>query len=326
MTSRKFDLELIRTFWEDLGEGEVFPVKSSPFRVVFARGESREMRILFEFGDLWPLKVTSTEGFECQTRVEDQSTVLEVTNRIEDESFFSLFSSDLVALASDCDGLTPIQCAEMVVKRIEAWQRFMKASAVGFSKAREAKLFAELTVLQHWLDAGGDETLIDEIWQGELADRHDFYFREGRAWEVKAVTKPDPIQVRIESLEELDTTHYPRLSLLAVQLEPADVGDTVADLVERLTHRFKTVETQAKFKSKVLGYGFNPERQTRTLQSFLALSVRAFDANTVPRLVPHTVPGIVSAKYEILLVDGWHRVVPPSREQDFEELLNNALS
>ena len=327
MALRKFDSRLIQSIWDGLEAGKTIKVKSSPFVIEFCKEQTGAEIIRFEFSVNFPLAAEASTGFDIEIGHQKDSTSLEVIrSNCDDDSMFTIFTSDLVALSTQCADLTQEECANAVVDRITAWQKFMKTAGRKLSDEKELGLLGELVVLQKWLQGGGKPKHLDAVWTGPIRQFNDFTFKRGYGFEVKTSTNATPFRVHVDNLEQLDTGKLPNLSLVAIKVTELPGGRTLLSLIDEINKQLPLKISQLEFMSKLISSGFNPENPTRELREFRVDFIRAFKADSVPRIIPGSIPGILSARYEMLLIGEDGRSVFGAEEQDFEALLHRVIT
>lgn len=326
MTLRKYNSNLIQSFWNGMQAGQERIVKSSPFVIEFCQGLMGGQIIRFKFKGSIALAAESSDGFDIEISHKKDDTILEVVrNQSDDDSMFIVLSTDLVALSTLCTEFTQEECARAVVDRITAWQKFMKTAGRRLSDEKELGLFGELLILNQWLAHGGRPQQVNEVWSGPIRLSNDFVFKNGYGFEVKTSLNDAPLKVRIDNIGQLDTEKTPHLALVAVKVTEAIGGETLVTLVDQINERLILKSARLAFMSKLISTGFNPENPTRELRPFKVDFVRAFDATSVPRITPGSVPGVLAAQYDILLLGEDGQRVFESKELDFTELLDRVI-
>lgn len=298
---------------------------------------------------------SSSNGFTCEVLAREGVHVVRIvrTNAVL-PGLFEAFAHDLIdlcrSLRGDANGKDTVDCSP-VIERIAAWQEFMRLRHEGLSKKEEIGLFGELSVLLDWLRAGGNPQKIADVWTGPLHGARDFRFDDENALEVKSSVKVTPFCATIESLEQLDTSEYPELRLTAVCLEEVDEEanptesmeraateesaddatldpdrpETIATLCEAIRAHLPTELLRRRFESLALRAGFRPDGGKRPWRRFLRRKVFCYRAADLPRLTPGETPGIVRARYDILLSDPHGEALPSVPHLELAVFLKQTL-
>lgn len=325
MTENPFNNQIIDSLWQAVPNDGKALIKASPFKVEFCRSKTGNEGIIFFFPLKCELKLSPSAGFDVIVESNDQGTSLQLIRMSsDDQDMYLSLCSDLLALSEECDDFAPEVAAGAICDRISAWQEFMRSTRRKFSDSKELGLFGELTVLDRWLEAGGHlpQTLSD-IWGGPIHSARDFSFGNGYAIEVKTSLSDKPFKATIESLEQLDSTECAHLALAAVKLNEKEDAPTLRELCQEIRLKLKQKFLILEFDSLLVALGFNEENPGRTLRHFETEYIKAFDVNTLPRLVHGTIPGIISGRYEILITAEDGKILNGIEEIDFPNLLES---
>ena len=306
--------------WGAVTNGTRIVVRAKPVRMDFRRTQEGVEVIDFYFHGGIEVKLDPSSGFDIEVLKDDGNTVITMTRTSNGEgsSLFKALTEDLSELMDSCEGLSHSACAAAIAGRIDAWQTFMKKSTRSLSESKEIGLFGELVILMAWLQAGGRPELIMNVWQGPQHGARDFVFRDGHAIEVKTSLSDKPFKAQIESIVQLDTFDFPHLMVATVKLAEDEYGETLFDLRKSISRLLRQKGAIAEFESGLRAYGFMAEHPGRELRGFSLSYVRLFDANTLPRIVQGTIPGVISAKYGIYLLNEVDEPAPNVTELDFD--------
>ncbi len=146
---------------------------------------------------------------------------------------FDLLIEDLVPRVSS--QLSDEAAVKVLVRRFNAWQRFLKRSAVtGLSQLRQQGLYGELKVLQEvLLDPLGSSQAL-QSWTGPARQPQDFQFA-GIGIEVKTVVQSEPQILTIDGERQLDDFGLDALVLAHLRIfKHSDAGEKLPELVESL--------------------------------------------------------------------------------------------
>lgn len=345
------DTELrLQGLWSDCLPGGWSLYARKPLEIRLTKTPNGSPGLEFLFKTEPDVAPSSSNGFTCEVLAQEGVHVVRIvrTNAVL-PGLFEAFAHDLIELCrsmqGDADEKAPVDCSP-VIERIAAWQEFMRLRHEGLSKKEEVGLFGELSVLLDWLRAGGNPQKIADVWTGPQHGARDFRFDDENALEVKSSVNVTPFCATIESLEQLDTSEYPELRLAAVCLEEVDDverieeeanptasteraareesaeraddatldpdrPETIATLCEAICAHLPTELLRRRFESLALRAGFRPDGGKRPWRRFLRRKVFCYRAADLPRLTPGETPGIVRARYDILL-SGPHGEALPS--------------
>ncbi len=309
--------------WNAITPGSEVDMCSSPCRIVFLRDSHGASSIVFVFHDQLNIKLSESTGFEVDLAIQDGSTTLTIKYLLqkEDEGLFYTFSGDLFQLAQSCEGLSQMDCAQAVVERISAWQAFMKTTSRGLSSQSELGLYGELLVLRRILESAGPLETLRGIWNGPLHGAHDFSLSNGRAIEVKTTLGDNPLRVKIDSIVQLDTSDCDRLLLVVVKLREEESGMNLEELRLSVRELLKSRTLQLDFDSLVLSLGYRSENPGRELRRFSEEYMTSYFAESLPRIVPGSIRGVVSARYEIQITDEQGGSDENYKQADLEQYL-----
>lgn len=323
----------LAALWAGISPGREALMLRTPVAVnVFKTAAGAEgIEFLFEPGA--ELRAASSAGFEVQT--EEKTTAggkLAASLKLvrtgpDDANAFLALCGELVALAQRLEDAAPQNRAVAVCNYIRAWQEFMKASGGELSPERERGLFGELHFLEQMLAqrSGSGAFRLADVWTGPQHNARDFTFGGGRAVEVKTSTKDAPFRAKIESIIQLDSSDFPDLLLAAVKISESDEGRTLEDLATAAKSLLPTESMRLELESLLLLSGFRPGKAGRPLVKYQCDYLRLFRADTLPRITPGRIPGVVSARYEIALVEESGEAVAGSKEVAAEEVFGRWL-
>lgn len=347
----------LKDIWADLLPGGWSLYDRKPLEIRLTKTPNGAPGIDFLFKTEPDVAPLSSNGFTCEVLAREGVHVVRIvrTNAVL-PGLFEAFALDLIGLCGslrdDANGKTPVDCSP-VIERIAAWQEFMRLRHEGLSKKEEIGLFGELSVLLDWLRAGGNPQKIADVWTGPQHGARDFRFDDENALEVKSSVKVTPFCATIDSLEQLDTSEYLELRVAAVCLEeiddettprettertvdatpdaqpPEPLGEerpeTLATLCEAIRSHLPTELLRRRFESLALRAGFRPDGGKRPWRRFLRRKVFCYRAADLPRLTPGETPGIVRARYDILLSDPHGEALPSVPHLELAVFLQQTL-
>ena len=121
--------------------------------------------------------------------------------------------------------------------------------------------------------------------------------------EVKTSLTDSPFIAKISSLEQLNNCDVENLYLVAVKLQESREGQTVAELIKIIKEKLKDQYLIYEFDSLLVVSGFLENKISRPLMKLSLDYIKAFNVESIPRILPTTIKGVVSARYEIMLID-----------------------
>lgn len=299
-------------------------MRNHPFKVTFWKNKQGLEHLSFLFSTKAEMSVLSTHGYEAEVHREDDETtelILKRSEFDEDSGLFFTLVEDLICIGDSCADLSQQECAKAVERRIVAWHRFMKAEGKTLSPQKELGLFGELVILREWLRRGGLASAFSTVWTGPVHGARDFTFPNGEAMEVKTSLSDKALRVTIDSLEQLSTADFPHLSLVTVQVQVDEEGISLIDLYEEICTLLKHSTLKLEFESLLVSLGFHPHNPGFDVRTFAVGAMRSFKASSLPRLLLGQIPGIVKAKYDIVLVDEEQALSDKICEEVFEDRL-----
>lgn len=213
---------------------------------------------------------------------------------LEDSDRIDLFTTVCADAISASDGSNPPLRA--FLDRLDAWRRFLRERSSGLSREETTGLIGELLVLRELV---ARDRSAGAFWKAPEDGLHDF-LRQGHALEVKTSLGPSS-QVRISTLDQLDTSGLRRLDLLHVRLIESPAGTTLETIVADIMEQLEEPSRRA-FENALLRRGLMPDDSTA--RSSPRVEMRVIEAYQVeagfPRLERTTVPRAVNeAQYAL---------------------------
>lgn len=235
---------------------------------------------LFDAGDGLPDNVEfEVGGMRCARAVTEagQSLVLSLEDPGRRDLFATL-GADLIGHAASMSGAKALPA---VLTRLDAWRLFLRSVGDGMSRSDIVGLIGELRVLDELL---GDDPSLQYTWRAPDDGIHDFEHL-GHALEVKSTTGPGS-RVTISGLDQLDDGGLERLDLVHVRLYETPQGESVDDLVERISEALPDAEARRQLSNALLRRGLSPDdRRARSgLRTSLQQMVTYHVDKDVPRI------------------------------------------
>ena len=141
---------------------------------------------------------------------------------------FAAMACDVVGALDDAvsAGADEAKLVRVFIRRVGAWQEFMRKGTEALSPEAEIGLIGELTLLRAIIEAGVPSALAIESWVGPLDGIQDFELGTG-ALEVKATLSAAGFPARIGSLEQLDDSTRQPLFVAGARLRQTDSGQNL---------------------------------------------------------------------------------------------------
>lgn len=214
------------------------------------------------------------------------------------DNVFSVFAGELLERLEEEDD----EPVEIRVRQVlEDWRElFARDRGETLGRGGLAGLFGELW---HLNKLCGRSPSALESWSGPLGARHDFR-SAGCALEVKTTLRRHGRIVEIHGHRQLEPPADGDLYLAFVQLEEAEVGVSVPDLVQEIR---KTGLDRAEFLKRLseAGYDSSDEAAYREYEFHMNETLLYHVGDDFPRIVPESFsrgeipPGVLSISYTI---------------------------
>lgn len=190
---------------------------------------------------------------------------------------------------------------QVFLRRVGAWQEFMRKGSQSLSPEAEIGLVGELTLLRTIIDEGVAVTSAIESWVGPLDGIRDFEIGTG-ALEVKATLSAAGFPAKIGSLEQLDDSSRQPLFLVGERLHQSETGQSLPELVAEMRDvAAGEAEAVRLLSERLIAAGYFDAHADRYIRQFTLVDTRVFEVRAgFPRLTPASVPmGVTKAAYEI---------------------------
>lgn len=216
---------------------------------------------------------------------------------------FAAMACDVVGALDDgvTAGTDESKLMRVLIRRVGAWQEFMRKGAQVLSPEAEIGLIGELTLLRAIVDAGVPAALAIESWMGPLDGIQDFELGTG-ALEVKATLSAAGFPAKIGSLEQLDDSTRQPLFVASARLRQTENGQNLPGIVEAMRVAIKDDgEAERLLTERLLAAGYIDSHSDRYPRKFEQAGTRIVEvADNFPRMTSGMVPaGIMRAIYEI---------------------------
>lgn len=299
------DQKLIK-LWSKVENNSRFIIENGDVAIYLTKSNLNQETIVFEFNQIFHDSLKESLGFSIEKITLANKSILKIGNKNEQSKFadmFFLFIADLLNLCNDSQNLPISKRYGLISMRIKAWQKFMKSETDRFSSEQEIGLFGELLILNFLIDKKIIQGSITNVWQGPIRASRDFFISKHLALEVKTSVIDNPFIAKISSLEQLNNCDVENLYLVAVKLQESREGQTVSDLIKIIKEKLKDQYLICEFDSLLVISGFLETKIYRPLIRLSLDYIKAFNVESIPRILPTTVKGVVRARYEIKLID-----------------------
>lgn len=193
--------------------------------------------------------------------------------------------------------------ADICIRRVSAWQEFMKRGIDVLSPEEELGLVGELQILNKLIACRVSPQSVVNSWVGPIRGLQDFAIGTG-AIEVKSTLSEVSFLAKIGSLMQLDDTERSPIFVAGVRLKLESTGVTLPEMVALITETLHPDwDAENTFAEKLIAAGFHQAHSVRYGRRFQVVEIRILKVDSsFPRLTPSSVPaGIHSARYEINL-------------------------
>jgi Putative PD-(D/E)XK family member, (DUF4420) len=218
--------------------------------------------------------------------------LLSLEDTARSDLFTTVCADALAAAGNDAE-----EALDLFLVRLDAWRRFLRERHAGLSREDTVGLIGELVMLERLLSSRPDFLA---SWKAPEDGLHDFE-AGGHALEVKTGIGPAS-QLRISSLDQLETTGVRRLDLVHVRLVEDPSGRRLADLIEAIELLLPDEASRRLFANQILRRGLMPDDDVARTRTRVRLrSVEAYTVDdSFPRLLRSSVPtAIAEAMYAL---------------------------
>lgn len=236
--------------------------------------------LLFDTRECLPDNVEfEVGGMRCAHAPTDTGQCLVLS--LEDPGRRDLFATLAADLIGHAASMPRAMSLTAVLARLGAWRLFLRSIGDTMTRSEIVGLIGELRVLDELVTE--DPSLL-ATWRAPDDGIHDFEYL-GHALEVKTTTGPGS-RVTISTLDQLDDGGLDGLDLVHVRLYETPQGESVEDLVERISAALTDAEARRQFSNALLRRGLSPDdRQARTgLRTSLQQTVVYHVDLSIPRI------------------------------------------
>lgn len=222
---------------------------------------------------------------------------------LADQAYLEVFG----ALAEDVVEAVEVAATEgdgirIMLKRLRAWQAFMKRGTGGLSSIEQSGLFSEILALGDLIDAGLDAGKAVGSWTGPLPGLRDFAIGPTEI-EVKASVGTGSSRFHVSHLEQLDETMTGTLLLLHYALAEDAGGKSLPEVIEEMRRRLARNDPTAllPFELLLISAGYSKIHDRRYGRKLARKRKQIFKVQgNFPRLLRSEVrPGILDADYSV---------------------------
>lgn len=216
---------------------------------------------------------------------------------------FAAMACDVVGALDEATAASvdEAKLVQIFVRRVGAWQEFMRKGTQALSPEAEIGLIGELWLLGAIIDAGVLSAPAIDSWVGPLDGIQDFELGTG-ALEVKATLSATGFPAKIGSLEQLDDSLRQPLFVAGMRLKQTAGGQRLPEIIEALRLVIKgDAEAERLLTERLLAVGYIDLHTDRYPRRFEQAGTRVVEVgNDFPRLISGNVPaGVTRAMYEI---------------------------
>ena len=216
---------------------------------------------------------------------------------------FAAMACDVVGALDEAAaaGAAEPKLLQAFLRRVGAWQEFMRKGAQSLSPEAEIGLMGELTLLRAIIDEGVPAASAIESWVGPLDGVRDFELGTGSI-EVKATLAAAGFPAKIGSLDQLDDSVRQPLFLAGARLRQDETGQSLPDLVAEMRDvAAGEPEAVRLLSERLIAAGYFDAHADRYIRRFTLADTRVVEVKEgFPRLTPGSVPlGVMKVTYEI---------------------------
>ncbi|MBH2009099.1 MAG: PD-(D/E)XK motif protein [Xanthomonadaceae bacterium] len=216
---------------------------------------------------------------------------------------FAAMACDVVGALDEAAaaGAAEPKLLQAFLRRVGAWQEFMRKGSQSLSPEAEIGLMGELTLLRAIIDEGVPAASAIESWVGPLDGVRDFELGTGSI-EVKATLAAAGFPAKIGSLDQLDDSVRQPLFLAGARLRQGETGQSLPDLVAEMRDvAAGEPEAVRLLSERLIAAGYFDAHADRYIRRFTLADTRVVEVKEgFPRLTPGSVPlGVMKATYEI---------------------------
>lgn len=305
MSADAYQPEMIEVLWDKLPEGGSCCMENGTFPVCLLKTGEEQPGASFCFPGNIKGRLFSSSGFMTELEKKSGKAVVRILkNSKGDTRIFSSFIANLLELSYNSRELDQQKRFDVLKHRITAWQLFMRVKDKSLSMRRQLNIFGQLIFLEYLLDKQFPYDSIAALWRSPLEGGHDFMLSENESIAVKTSDDAKPFQAYIGSLEELEIQAGENLFLAAIHCVSSENGIRIPELVERIKNKLRTPSERFELDGILTAFGLDPFTfEDVEYHKFAFQSLRFFNAEDVPRILPTAVPGVTAACYSILLTD-----------------------
>jgi len=216
---------------------------------------------------------------------------------------FAAMACDVVGALDEAaaSGADEAKLLRLLVRRVGAWQEFMRKGTQALSYEAELGLIGELILLRAIIDTGVLPELAIESWVGPLDGIQDFELGTG-ALEVKTTLSTTGFPAKIGSLQQLDDAIRQPLFVGALRLRQTSGGQNLPDVIEAIRLMIKeNFEAQRLLAERLLAAGYIDTHIDHYARRFEPAGTRVIEvSDNFPRLTAGNAPiGVIRAMYDI---------------------------
>ena len=305
MSADAYQPEMIEVLWDKLPEGGSCYMENGTFPVCLLKTSEEQPGASFCFPGNIKGRISSSSVFMTELEKKSGKAVVRILkNSKSDKRIFSSFIANLLELSYNTRELDQQKRFDVLKHRITAWQRFMKVKDKRLSMRMQLNIFGQLIFLEYLLDKQFPYDSIAALWRSPLEGGNYFLISDNESIAVKTSVEARPFLEYIGSLEELEILPQENLFLAAIHCVGSENGIKIPELVERIKNKLCSASERFELDGVLTALGLDPFTfEDFEYYKFAFQSLKFFNAEDVPRILPTTVPGVTAACYSILLTD-----------------------
>lgn len=297
----------IKTPSEGLSVRQIRESKTLP--LYWGRDTDGHCLFIFELdadgSEIFNKNIVSVHGIKIDFRVlrttGNQGLILTLEKNLDQDLFFSLCETLIVALADVVDPLVGLSVALSQIKR---WKAFLAGKTGRFLSPEEVRgLFSELIFMQQMLKEFGTELEALNAWQGPDISHQDYIFSD-TAVEVKSLFGRERSTIKISSEDQLESVNkfiFLKIFRL-IDMAGSKQSLSLNDLVANVARKLRDADAIEMFEGKLARAGYVALR-AYDRPRFMVASEQSYRVEEgFPKIVRSSLPeGLVRISYEIKL-------------------------
>lgn len=254
-------------------------------------------------------KLPEGQGFNVERVLGSESdlTQLALTRKPAGSlELFAIMANDVISTLERVSSAnqSAAKLMRIFLRRVSAWQEFMRTGVVPLSAENEVGLVGELKLLVRLIEEGVPANIAVDSWSGPTTDGlRDFILGSG-AIEVKTTISSNGFVAKIGSLEQLDDAHCKPLFVAALKFSQVETGQKLPELVAAIREIVSVDQyALAEFETRLLSARYWAAHAHHYHRKFAPREERILEVDDDFPCITHgnVKRGVIGARYEINL-------------------------